>query len=57
VLYLGRLVSAGPATEYDTASTVDLMTTGTSHRTRNGDSGAPVPQGGAQSGPLSGPEG
>ncbi len=28
VLYLGRLVSAGPASDYDTASAVDLMTTG-----------------------------
>jgi D-xylose transport system ATP-binding protein len=36
VLYLGRLVSAGPVSEYDTASAVDLMTTGASHRTLNG---------------------
>jgi len=33
VLYLGRLVSAGPASNYDTASTVDLMTTGATTRT------------------------
>jgi D-xylose transport system ATP-binding protein len=36
VLYLGRLVSAGPVSEYDTASAVDLMTTGASYRTLNG---------------------
>jgi len=36
VLYLGRLVSAGPVSDYDTASAVDLMTTGASHRTLNG---------------------
>jgi ABC-type sugar transport system ATPase subunit len=35
VLYLGRLVSAGPASNYDTASTVDLMTTGATERTVN----------------------
>ena len=40
VLYLGRLASAGPATDYDTASAVDLMTTGASHRTLNGGSSA-----------------
>jgi ABC-type sugar transport system ATPase subunit len=28
VLYLGRLVSVGPAADYDTASVVELMTTG-----------------------------
>src|SRR5580698_4553983 len=39
VLYLGRLVSAGPASDYDTASTVDLMTTGASHRTLDADNG------------------
>jgi D-xylose transport system ATP-binding protein len=32
VLYLGRLVSVGPAAEHSTASVVDLMTTGASHR-------------------------
>jgi ABC-type sugar transport system ATPase subunit len=49
VLYLGRLVSAAPVSEYDTASAVDLMTTGTSQRTLNGGStvGRPdtVPEG------------
>ncbi|MGD0372963.1 MAG: ATP-binding cassette domain-containing protein [Streptosporangiaceae bacterium] len=38
VLYLGRLVAAGPAAEFDRQSTVDLMTTGTS--TRLGDDGS-----------------
>jgi len=32
VLYLGRLVSVGPASDYDTASAVDLMTSGASQR-------------------------
>ena len=40
VLYLGRLVSAGPVSDYDTASAVDLMTTGASHRTLNGGNSA-----------------
>ena len=37
VLYLGRLASVGPASEYDTASVVDLMTTGASQRTQGAD--------------------
>jgi ABC-type sugar transport system ATPase subunit len=45
VLYLGRLVSVGPAPDYNTASVVDLMTTGASHRTQDAD------------GPDRGPEG
>jgi D-xylose transport system ATP-binding protein len=45
VLYLGRLVSVGPAPDYNTASVVDLMTTGASHRTQGAD------------GPDRGPEG
>jgi ABC-type sugar transport system ATPase subunit len=46
VLYLGRLVSAGPVSEYDTASAVDLMTTGASHRTNGaGSSVRPVDSG------------
>jgi D-xylose transport system ATP-binding protein len=40
VLYLGRLVSVGPAAEYDTASVVDLMTTGASGRTHGADTAA-----------------
>ncbi|HMH92465.1 MAG TPA: ATP-binding cassette domain-containing protein [Streptosporangiaceae bacterium] len=35
VLYLGRLVSVGPAADYDTASAVDLMTSGATQRTRD----------------------
>jgi ABC-type sugar transport system ATPase subunit len=49
VLYLGRLVSSGPASDYDIASTVDLMTTGTTQRTRSAD--------GSVRAPDSGPEG
>jgi D-xylose transport system ATP-binding protein len=49
VLYLGRLVSTGPASDYDTASAVDLMTTGATQRTRGAD--------GAAGTPHSGPEG
>jgi len=53
VLYLGRLVSTGPAADYDAASTVDLMTTGATHRTAGADNGARL----TQSGPKSGAEG
>jgi ABC-type sugar transport system ATPase subunit len=55
VLYLGRLVSAGPASDYDTASTVDLMTTGASQRV--GGSGGPNGSPGPARSPDSGPEG
>jgi ABC-type sugar transport system ATPase subunit len=48
VLYLGRLVSVGPAAEYDAASAVDLMTTGTSARTRNADTAARTPDRGPE---------
>ncbi len=37
VLYLGHLVSVGPAADYNTASVVDLMTTGASQRTQGAD--------------------
>jgi ABC-type sugar transport system ATPase subunit len=40
VLYLGRLVSSGPASDYSTASTVDLMTTGSTKRIRGADAAA-----------------
>jgi D-xylose transport system ATP-binding protein len=43
VLYLGKLVSVGPASDYDTASAVDLMTSGASQRTSNGHSPARNP--------------
>ena len=32
VLHLGTLISSGPASNYDTASAVDLITTGGSSR-------------------------
>ncbi len=48
VLYLGRLVSVGPAADYDTASAVDLITTGASTRTRNGDSASRRPDSGRE---------
>jgi ABC-type sugar transport system ATPase subunit len=48
VLYLGRLVSTGPASEYDTASTVDLMTTGSTERTVSTDAAARTPDSGAE---------
>ncbi len=41
VLYLGRLVAQGPATEFDRQSVVDIMTTGVSTRRGNGSSGEP----------------
>jgi D-xylose transport system ATP-binding protein len=39
VLYLGRLVASGPASEFDAQSAVDLMTTGASTRLGNGNAG------------------
>jgi ABC-type sugar transport system ATPase subunit len=41
VLYLGRLVSVGPASDYDTASAVDLMTSGATQRTRDPSANGP----------------
>jgi ABC-type sugar transport system ATPase subunit len=32
VMYLGTLVSSGPASRYDTASAVEMITTGSSSR-------------------------
>ena len=51
VLYLGRLVSVGPVSDYDTASAVDLMTTGATQRTRGADTwaGTRPPSGGQSS--------
>lgn len=49
VLYLGRLVAVGPASEFDRQSIVDLMTTGTSSR-RSADSAAAGESGGVSSG-------
>jgi D-xylose transport system ATP-binding protein len=45
VLYLGRLVSVGPAADYNTASVVDLMTTGASQRTQGADTTDRGPEG------------
>jgi D-xylose transport system ATP-binding protein len=45
VLYLGRLAEAGPAAEFDTQSVVDLMTTGRSARTVDGNGGVPATPG------------
>jgi ABC-type sugar transport system ATPase subunit len=42
VLYLGQLAAVGPKAEFDTASVVDLMTTGTSARLRDGNGGEPA---------------
>ncbi len=36
ILYLGRLVSAGPASDYDRQSAVEIMTTGASSELQNG---------------------
>jgi hypothetical protein len=46
VLYLGRLVSTGPAADYDTATAVHWMTTGTAPVTAGNGTGAlaPVPE-------------
>ncbi|HUK71791.1 MAG TPA: ATP-binding cassette domain-containing protein [Streptosporangiaceae bacterium] len=52
VLYLGRLAATGPASDFDTQSVVELMTTGASARVGGGN-GAPsevVPPGGRGSG-------
>jgi ABC-type sugar transport system ATPase subunit len=48
VLYLGRLVSVGPAAEYDTSSVVELMTTGGLERNGRADNGARSPDSGRE---------
>jgi ABC-type sugar transport system ATPase subunit len=51
VLYLGRLVAAGPASDFDTQSVVEVMTTGTSARVGgNGNASEPAPSRGRGSG-------
>jgi len=50
VLYLGRLVAAGPASDFDTQSAVEVMTTGKSTRVGNGTAGEPAPSRGRDSG-------
>ncbi|HEX9063472.1 MAG TPA: ATP-binding cassette domain-containing protein, partial [Streptosporangiaceae bacterium] len=47
VLYLGRLVAQGPASEFDRQSVVDIMTTGTSARRGNGNGESPGSSGGS----------
>jgi ABC-type sugar transport system ATPase subunit len=51
VLYLGRLVAAGPASDFDTQSVVEVMTTGTSARVgANGNADKPASSRGRGSG-------
>jgi len=48
VLYLGGLVSVGPASDYDTSSVVELMTTGGLERNGRADNGARRPDSGRE---------
>jgi ABC-type sugar transport system ATPase subunit len=48
VLYLGQLASVGPASDYDTASVVEVMTTGTLNRNGRTDNGARTPDSGRE---------
>lgn len=48
VLYLGRLVSVGPASDYDTSSVVELMTTGGLERNGRPGNGARTPDSGRE---------
>ena len=48
VLYLGGLASVGPASEYDTSSVVELMTTGGLERNGRADNGARSPDSGRE---------
>ena len=48
VVYLGRLASVGPASEYDTSSVVELMTTGGLGRNGRADNGARSPDSGRE---------
>ena len=48
VVYLGRLASVGPASEYDTSSVVELMTTGGLERNGSADNGAGGPDSGRE---------
>ncbi|MGH3069504.1 MAG: ATP-binding cassette domain-containing protein [Streptosporangiaceae bacterium] len=48
VLYLGGLVSVGPASDYDTSSVVELMTTGGLQRNGRADNGARIPESGRE---------
>ena len=57
VVYLGQMVAAGPAADFDRQSIVDLMTTGTSARLGNGGENEPASSPGFGSGFSSGLEG
>jgi ABC-type sugar transport system ATPase subunit len=48
VLYLGGLASVGPASEYDTSSVVELMTTGGLERNGRPGNGAQIPDSGRE---------
>ena len=48
VVYLGRLASVGPASEYDTSSVVELMTTGGLERNGRAGNGAQSPDSGRE---------
>ena len=50
VLYLGKLVAQGPASEFDRQSVVDIMTTGASTRRGNGGGDEPAGSRGVTSG-------
>ena len=50
VLYLGRLAAVGPKAEFDTASVVDLMTTGASARLHDDGGSEPAASGNVSSG-------
>ncbi len=50
VLYLGTLAAAGPASDFDTQSAVELMTTGTRASGKNGQASEPAASRGRDSG-------
>jgi ABC-type sugar transport system ATPase subunit len=50
VLYLGRLAAVGPASEFDSQSVVEYMTTGSASRHSNGSGTASAASAGASSG-------
>ena len=50
VLYLGRLAAVGPASEFDSQSVVEYMTTGKSSRSVNNSGNSPAPLGGGSTG-------
>ncbi|MDA8320541.1 MAG: ATP-binding cassette domain-containing protein [Actinomycetota bacterium] len=50
VLYLGRLAAVGPASEFDSQSVVEYMTTGKSSRSGNNSGNSPASLGGGSTG-------